>query len=58
VVQQTTLRNRAILNTREPEARKAYYDELRRTADDPEKHRTYVMRTSMIQSLRDVEKVA
>jgi len=58
VVQQTTLRNRAILNTREPEARKAYYDELRRTADDPEKHRSYVMRTSMIQSLRDVEAVA
>jgi 2-polyprenyl-6-methoxyphenol hydroxylase-like FAD-dependent oxidoreductase len=54
VVQQTTLRNRAILNTREPEARKAYYDELRRIADDPEKHRAYVMRTSMIQSLRDV----
>ncbi|MBS0536674.1 MAG: FAD-dependent monooxygenase [Proteobacteria bacterium] len=58
VVQQTTLRNRAILNTREPEARKAYYDDLRRIADDPEKHRAYVMRTSMIQSLRDVEAVA
>jgi len=58
VVQQTTLRNRAILNTREPEARKAYYDELRRTAEDPDKHRVYVMRTSMIQSLRDVETVA
>jgi len=57
VVQQTTLRNRAILNTREPEARRAYYDDLRRIADDPEKHRTYVMRTSMIQSLRDVEAI-
>lgn len=53
VVQQTTLRNRAILNTREPTARKAYYDELRRVATDPEKHRDYVLRTSMIQSLRD-----
>ncbi len=29
VVQQTTLRNRAILNTREPAARQAYYDDLR-----------------------------
>ena len=29
VVQQTALRNRAILNTREPAARRAYYDELR-----------------------------
>lgn len=54
VVQQTTLRNRAILNTREPAARQAYYDDLRRITDDPEKHREYVMRTSMIQSLRDV----
>jgi len=57
VVQQTTLRNRAILNTQEPGARQAYYDELRSIAADPEKHRSYVMRTSMIQSLRDVEQV-
>jgi 3-(3-hydroxy-phenyl)propionate hydroxylase len=57
VVQQTALRNRAILNTREPEARRAYYDDLRRTVADPAKHRDYVMRTSMIQSLRDVEQV-
>jgi 3-(3-hydroxy-phenyl)propionate hydroxylase len=55
VVQQTALRNRAILNTREPAARRAYYDELRRIVDDPARHRDYVMRTSMIQSLRDVE---
>ena len=57
VVQQTALRNRSILNTREPAARRAYYDELRRTVEDPQKHRDYVMRTSMIQSLRDVEKI-
>ena len=57
VVQQTALRNRSILNTREPAARQAYYDELRRIVDDPQQHRDYVMRTSMIQSLRDVEKV-
>ncbi len=54
VVQQTTLRNRAILNTREPAARQAYYDDLRRTVDDPAAHKAYLMRTSMIQSLRDV----
>jgi 3-(3-hydroxy-phenyl)propionate hydroxylase len=58
VVQQTTLRNRSILNTREPEARRAYYDDLRRTVEDPKKHRDYVMRTSMIQSLRDADHVA
>jgi 3-(3-hydroxy-phenyl)propionate hydroxylase len=58
VVQQTTLRNRAILNAREPDARRAYYDDLRAVAADPVRHRNYVMRTSMIQSLRDAEKIA
>ncbi len=58
VVQQTTLRNRAILNAREPEARRAYYDDLRQIAADPVRHRNYVMRTSMIQSLRDAETIA
>jgi 3-(3-hydroxy-phenyl)propionate hydroxylase len=57
VVQQTALRNRSILNTREPATRRAYHDELRGIVEDPEKHRNYVMRTSMIQSLRDVENV-
>ena len=58
VVQQTALRNRSILNTREPDARRAYYDDLRRTVEDADKHRSYVMRTSMIQSLRDVAELA
>ncbi len=58
VVQQTTLRNRAMLNTREPEARQAYYDDMRRIAEDPALHRDYVMRTSMIQSLRDCAAIA
>ncbi len=58
VVQQTALRNRSILNTREPAARCAYYDDLRSIVADPVKHHDYLMRTSMIQSLRDSEKVA
>ena len=57
VVQQTTLRNRAILNTRSPEARAAYYDDLRGTVADAAKHKDYLMRTSMISSLRDVAKI-
>jgi 3-(3-hydroxy-phenyl)propionate hydroxylase len=57
VVQQTALRNRAILNTREPEARRAFYDDLRRTVADPAAHRSYVMRTSMIQSLKDSDTI-
>ena len=57
-MQQTTLRNRAILNTRDPAARAAYYDELRRTVANPDTHKDYLMRTSMISSLRDVAKIA
>ena len=58
VVQQTTLRNRAILNTSSPEARAAYYADLRGTVADPVKHKDYLMRTSMISSLRDVAGIA
>jgi 3-(3-hydroxy-phenyl)propionate hydroxylase len=58
VVQQTALRNRSILNTRDASARRAYYDDLRRTVDDPKRHHDYLMRTAMIQSLRDAEQVA
>jgi 3-(3-hydroxy-phenyl)propionate hydroxylase len=58
VVQQTALRNRAILNAQEVGARRAYYDELRSIVDDPGKHRAYLLRTSMIESLRDVAKLA
>ena len=58
VVQQTTLRNRAILNTGDPAARKAYYDDLRATVADSDRHKTYLMRTSMISSLREVATIA
>jgi 3-(3-hydroxy-phenyl)propionate hydroxylase len=57
VVQQQALRNRAILNQRDPALRRAYHDELRATVADPAKHRAYLLRSSMIQSLRDLEAV-
>ncbi len=58
VVQQQALRNRSILNQKDPEARKAFLDDLRATVADPARHRAYLLRTSMIQSLRDLEAVA
>jgi 3-(3-hydroxy-phenyl)propionate hydroxylase len=57
-VQAQALRNRAILNETDPAKRAAYHDELRATVDDPAKHLAYVMKSSMIQSLRDLEAVA
>jgi 3-(3-hydroxy-phenyl)propionate hydroxylase len=56
-VQAQALRNRKILNETDPAKRQAFYDDLRATADDPARHKDYVMRSSMIQSLRDLETV-
>lgn len=57
-VQAQALRNRKILNERDPDARRAYHDELRRTVADETAHRAYVRRSSMLQSLRDLDQVA
>jgi len=57
-VQAQALRNRAILNETDPAKRRAYHDELRATVADRDRHFAYVMRSSMIQSLRDLEDVA
>lgn len=57
-VQAQALRNRSQLNETDPLKRRTVYDELRRTADDPQRHFDYLMRSSMLQSLRDLEQVA
>ena len=57
-VQAQALRNRAILKETDPAKRAAFHDELRATVADKDRHLAYVMRSSMIQSLRDLEEVA
>jgi 3-(3-hydroxy-phenyl)propionate hydroxylase len=57
-VQATALRNRQILNQRDPEVRRAHHDDLRATAADPARHRAFLLRSTMIQALRDLEQVA
>jgi len=57
-VQAQALRNRAVLNETDPDKRRAYHDDLRATVADPHKHLAYIMRSSMIQSLRDLEDVS
>jgi 3-(3-hydroxy-phenyl)propionate hydroxylase len=57
-VQATTLRNRRMLAEKDPEARRAYHQEMRDTVEDPARHHAFLMRSSMIQSLRDLEQVA
>jgi len=56
-VQTLALRNRAILNATDPKTRADYYDELRATVADDARHKAYVMRSSMITSLRELETV-
>ena len=57
-VQAQSLRNRKIMAENDPEARKAYHDELRAIAADPVRHKAYVMGSSMLQSLKDLDAVA
>lgn len=57
-VQAQALRNRRILNATDPAERRAFHDELRATVADPVRHKAYVMRSSMLQSLRDLDAVA
>lgn len=58
VVQAQALRNRQLLNQRDPAVRAAHHDELRATVADPARHHAYLLRSAMIQSLRDLEAVA
>jgi 3-(3-hydroxy-phenyl)propionate hydroxylase len=57
VVQAQALRNRQLLNQRDPAVRRAHHDELRTIVADRAKHHAYLLRSSMIQSLRDLENV-
>ncbi|MGB3503454.1 MAG: FAD-dependent monooxygenase [Mesorhizobium sp.] len=57
-VQAQTLRNRQMMAETEPAARKAYHDDLRAVVADPARHRDYLLKSSMIQSLRDLDTVA
>lgn len=51
-VQAHTIRNHKILSDRDPEKRKETLDELRRIAADPTLSREYLLKTSMIESVK------
>jgi 3-(3-hydroxy-phenyl)propionate hydroxylase len=46
------------MEQRDPEKRRLYRNEMRRTAADPALARRFLMRTSLIESLRDAERIA
>jgi 3-(3-hydroxy-phenyl)propionate hydroxylase len=56
--QAQTIRNKRLLAEKDPAIRKKNNDELRRTAEDPKLARAFLLRTSLIESLREAERIA
>jgi len=56
-VQQTTITNKRRLEESNPQVRQANLDELRATAEDPKRHKQFLMRSSLIDSVRKAEGV-
>ncbi len=56
--QAQTIRNKRLLSERDPAVRKRNHDELRRTAEDPERARKFLLRTALFESLREAEAIA
>ena len=56
--QAQTIRNKRLLAEQDPAVRKRNQDELRRTAEDPARARAFLLRASLIESLREAEGIA
>jgi 3-(3-hydroxy-phenyl)propionate hydroxylase len=54
-VQQQTVANKNRLEEKDPVKREANFEFLRKTAADPQAHRAFLLRTSLIASLRKQE---
>ena len=57
-VQQTTIRNKAMLEETDPDARRRKHDEMSASAADPELAREYLLQSSMITALKRAEALA
>jgi 3-(3-hydroxy-phenyl)propionate hydroxylase len=57
-VQQQTVANKKRLEERDPKVRQAHFNELRRTVADPALHKRFLMRTSLIESVRRAREIA
>ena len=56
-VQAQTIANKRIMEERDPVVRRSNFDELRRTAENPEAARAYMRRAALLDSLRDAAAV-
>jgi 3-(3-hydroxy-phenyl)propionate hydroxylase len=55
--QTQTIRNKRMLEERDPAVRRRNHDELRRQADDPVLARKFLLRTALFESLREAEQI-
>jgi 3-(3-hydroxy-phenyl)propionate hydroxylase len=53
-----TIRNKRLLEERDPAVRRRNHDELRRQAGDPALARRFLLRTALFDSLREAERIA
>jgi len=56
--QAQTIRNKRLLAEKDPAVRQKNNDELRRTAEDPKLARAFLLRSSLIESLREAAQIA
>jgi 3-(3-hydroxy-phenyl)propionate hydroxylase len=56
--QAETIRNKRVLAEKDPAVRKENHEQLRRTAEDPKLARAFLLRTSLIESLREADQIA
>jgi 3-(3-hydroxy-phenyl)propionate hydroxylase len=57
-VQAQTVANKRLMEERDPVVRRTNFDELRRTADNPDAARAYMRRAALLDSLKDAAAVA
>jgi len=55
--QAETMRNKRVLAEKDPAVRKKNHEQLRRTAEDPKLARAFLLRSSLIESLREAEQI-
>ena len=56
-VQEQTITNKKRLEEKDPKARQARFDELRAIAGDPSRHKQFLLRTSLIESVRKAKNI-
>jgi 3-(3-hydroxy-phenyl)propionate hydroxylase len=56
-VQTATIANKANMEQRDPQTRQKYRDDMRRAGEDPVLAKKFLMKTSLIESLRDAARI-